>query len=133
MRILKPAAVYFALIFGAGFLLGALRVTLIVPRIGARAAELAETPLMLLICAAAATWVLRRFPFIRTARASLATGGLAVGILLAAEFAVGLWIMHFPPTGSSSSPTLCSPSPSTARSPSPRCCRSCCATAARSR
>lgn len=96
MRILKPAAVYFALIFGAGFLLGALRVTLIVPRIGARAAELAETPLMLLICAAAATWVLRRFPFIRTARASLATGGLAVGILLAAEFAVGLWIMHLP-------------------------------------
>lgn len=97
MTILRPAAIYFGLVFGAGFLLGALRVTLIVPRIGARAAELAETPLMLLVCAAAATWVLRRHPQIRSAGASLATGGLAVAFLLVAEFGVGVWLMHLPP------------------------------------
>lgn len=96
MNLLKPATIYFALVFGAGFLLGALRVTLVVPRIGARAAELAETPLMLLIGAVAALWLLRRFPHIRSARASLATGLLAIGLLLVAELAVGLWIMHRP-------------------------------------
>ncbi|MEO8195609.1 MAG: hypothetical protein ABI689_02690 [Thermoanaerobaculia bacterium] len=97
MPILKPAATYFALVFGAGFLLGALRVTLVVPRIGARTAELVETPLMLLVCAAAAAWVLRRYPEISSRGASLATGMLAVGFLLVAEFGVGVAIMHLPP------------------------------------
>lgn len=96
MRILKPASIYFAMVFGAGFLFGAVRVTLVVPRLSARAAELAETPLMLLLAAAAAQWVLRRFPEIRSAGASLATGLLATGFLLAAELAVGLWLMHLP-------------------------------------
>ncbi len=97
MQILKPAAIYFVLVFGAGFLLGALRVTLVVPRLGARTAELAETPLMLVVCTAAAIWVLRRYPQVRGAEASLASGALAVGFLLVAEFAVGVWIMHLPP------------------------------------
>lgn len=97
MKILRPAAIYFALVFGAGFLLGAIRVTFVVPRIGARAAELAETPLMLLVCAAAAAWVLRHHPEIRGSGPSLATGLLAVALLLVAEFGVGLWIMHLPP------------------------------------
>lgn len=97
MKILRPAAIYFALVFGAGFLLGAIRVTFVVPRIGARAAELAETPLMLLVCAAAAAWVLRRHPEIRGVGPSLATGMLAVAFVLVAEFGVGVWIMHLPP------------------------------------
>ena len=40
---------YFALVFGAGFVLGVLRISFLVPRFGERLAELAEMPLMLLV------------------------------------------------------------------------------------
>jgi predicted MFS family arabinose efflux permease len=60
MRVLKAAATYFVLVFGAGFVLGAIRVTWIVPRIGARAAVLLETPLVLAVSVLAALWRNRR-------------------------------------------------------------------------
>jgi len=40
MQILKAATFYFALVFGAGFLLGTIRVLLVAPRFGTRTAEL---------------------------------------------------------------------------------------------
>lgn len=47
--------------FGAGFVLGALRVTLLVPRLGKRIAELGEMPLMFGVILVAARFVIRRF------------------------------------------------------------------------
>lgn len=41
---IRSAAVYFGIVFGVGFLLGVVRVPLLVPRFGERAAELAEMP-----------------------------------------------------------------------------------------
>ena len=61
MRVLKSAATYFALVFGAGFVFGAVRVTWLVPRLGERAAELAEMPLMFVVIVFAARFVVRRF------------------------------------------------------------------------
>ncbi|MCB2023044.1 MAG: hypothetical protein KDG44_19760 [Burkholderiaceae bacterium] len=91
MRVLPPALTYFAWVFGAGFVLGVVRVTWLVPRIGERIAELTEMPLMFIVIVLAARWVVRRFA-LRTRSASLATGIGAVVLLLLAEltFAVVL-------------------------------------------
>lgn len=89
MRIFRPAAAYFALVFGAGFVLGILRVTWLVPRWGERAAELAEMPLMLVVIVVAARSVVRRAAP-RAASAWLGVGFAAVGLLLVAEFALAV-------------------------------------------
>ena len=52
---MRAAAVYFALVFGAGFLLGPIRVLFLEPRVGLRAAELTELPLMIVAITFAAS------------------------------------------------------------------------------
>lgn len=84
----RAGALYFALVFSAGFLLGALRVTLLVPRVGVRIAELTETPLMLLVTLLAARFVVRHLVLPESVRTRLLTGLVALGLLLAAEIVV---------------------------------------------
>lgn len=43
-RFLKAGVLYFAVVFGAGFLLGTVRVLMVVPHLGARGAELIDCP-----------------------------------------------------------------------------------------
>jgi hypothetical protein len=89
-RALKAGAIYFALAFAAGFLLGTLRVLLVAPRVGSRIAELAEMPIMLLVIYLAARWVTRRFavPYVRAER--LAIGLSAPALMLVFEFTLVL-------------------------------------------
>jgi hypothetical protein len=94
MRTLKAGALYFVLVFGAGFVLGIPRVLWIAPRLGARAAELMESPVMLVVIIFAARWVVRRFSLPPTIASRLGTGVIALGFLLAAEFTVVLKIRH---------------------------------------
>jgi hypothetical protein len=82
---LKAAAAYFALVFGAGFLLGAIRVPLLVPRLGARYAELLEMPLMLVVIVWSARHVTRRFMVPPLLGIRLAIGCIALSLLVAAE------------------------------------------------
>lgn len=89
---LKAGAVYFALAFGAGFVLGVARVLWLVPRFGARNAELLEAPVMLLVSVAAARWTVRRLEVPPSAGSRLAVGLVALALLLAMEFGVVLWI-----------------------------------------
>ncbi len=96
MRVVKAAALYFALVFGAGFVLGVVRLLWLVPRLGERAAELAEMPVMLVVIVAAAWWVTRRLAVPRNAAARLAMGVLALVFLLAVEFTVVLWLRGLP-------------------------------------
>lgn len=84
-RSIKAGLAYFALVFGAGFVLGVLRVSLLVPRLGARIAELSEMPLMLAVIVMAARFVIRRFAVPLALPARLGTGLLALALLLAAE------------------------------------------------
>jgi hypothetical protein len=91
MKVIATAALaYFALAFGAGFVLGTVRVLWLVPQFGARAAELAEMPLMLAVSYFAARWTLRRFALPQGAAARLGVGLLALACLLTLEFTVVL-------------------------------------------
>jgi len=86
MQTLRAGALYFAVVFGAGFALGTLRVLLVVPRLGARTAELMEAPVMLAVSAVAARWIVRRLEVPSTWRRRLGMGCFALGLLLIAEF-----------------------------------------------
>ncbi len=84
VRILKAGLVYFALIFAAGFLLGLVRVPLLVPRLGVRFAELLEMPLMLLVVVCSARYVVRRYRPLPW-RSRLLVGVVALSLLATAE------------------------------------------------
>lgn len=88
MRTVQAGMAYFALVFGAGFILGAIRTLFVVPHLGARPAELLEMPIMFLVVVMAARFVVGRFQLPPSARSRLSTGLLALALLLAAEFAL---------------------------------------------
>ena len=92
VQILKAGFYYFALVFGAGFVLGTIRTLLVVPRVGTRMAELMEMPIMLVVTIVVSRWVVLRLlvPFVPFAR--LEMGGIALGLLLVAEFGFVLWV-----------------------------------------
>ncbi len=74
MKVVKAAFFYFALVFGAGFVLEPVRVLWAVPRFETRAAELMEMPIMLVITIVAARWVIRRLGVPPTVRSRLGLG-----------------------------------------------------------
>ncbi len=88
MRNTKAGLTYFALVFGAGFLLGAIRVPFLVPRLGVRTAELMEMPLMFLVIVLASRFVIKRFALPPDLLARLAVGTIASTILLATELSL---------------------------------------------
>lgn len=89
-RVAQVAAVYFGLVFGVGFALGPVRVLVLEPRVGARAAELIEAPLMLVAVLCAARWIGRRWCAGFGAAARLGVGLGAAALVLAADLAVGV-------------------------------------------
>jgi hypothetical protein len=89
-RAIGAAFLYFAFTFAAGFALAPVRILVLEPRIGARAAELAELPVMLGVSWLAASWTVRRFAVQPTFGARSAMGALALALMLVAEFALVL-------------------------------------------
>ena len=85
---LQSGALYFALVFGAGFALGPVRLLWAVPRFGPRVAELMEMPIMLAVVILAARWIVRRRSVPATVARRLGMGGVALALLIAAEFAL---------------------------------------------
>jgi hypothetical protein len=91
-QVVKAGAIYFALVFGAGFVLGTIRVLWLVPAVGTRAAELLEMPVMLTMIILSAQWVTRHFKVPPTASSRLGMGGMALALVLAQDFTIVLWI-----------------------------------------
>jgi hypothetical protein len=92
MQILKAAMLYFAVVFGAGFVLGPFRILWVVPRLGTRMAELLEAPVMFVITIVAARWIVRRLAVPRTPSSRLGMGCIALSLMLIAEFTLVLWL-----------------------------------------
>jgi hypothetical protein len=91
MKILKAGLLYFAVVFGAGFMLGIIRTLWVVPSVGTRTAELIEMPFMLVVIILAAKFVIKRYN-VRPAPARLGVGLVAFVMLLATEFTLVLWL-----------------------------------------
>jgi hypothetical protein len=85
MRTIKAGITYFALVFGAGFVMGSIRVPFLVPRLGERVAELVEMPFMLIVIVLSARFIVRRLTVPATAKVCLSIGGIALGLAVAAE------------------------------------------------
>jgi hypothetical protein len=86
MQTIEAGVLYFALVFGAGFVLGTVRTLWVVPRVGARTAELMEAPIMLVVTILAARWIVLRLAVPAVAFARLGMGCIALLLLLVAEF-----------------------------------------------
>ncbi len=87
MRISGAAVTYWAIVFALGFVLGTVRVLLVIPRVGLVPATLLELPLILAASWFAAGWLVRRFAIANPSEA-LIVGALAFAILMVAECAL---------------------------------------------
>ena len=92
MQVVKAGAIYFALVFGAGFVLGTIRTLWVVPRFGTRMAELMEMPIMLAVTIVAARWTVLHLSVPMMWSARIETGCIALVLMLIAEFGFAIWI-----------------------------------------
>lgn len=88
MQTLKAAILYFAVVFGAGFLLGIIRTLFVAPKLGVRKAELLEAPVMFVVTIFSARWIISTLGVPATVSARIEMGCIAFALLLIAEFAL---------------------------------------------
>lgn len=81
-QVIQLAIKYFAIIFATGFVLGTLRVMLLVPNLGARNAELLEIPVMLAAIFVVGRWIAFQS---NSRQQAFRTGFLALAMMLGAE------------------------------------------------
>lgn len=94
-RIFPAAISFFAIVFGAGFALGAVRIVLLQPYLGANASRLVELPLMIVISYLAAQFITRQMgPASRGQW--LYVGLIAFIVLMIAEFILGAYVFRTP-------------------------------------
>ncbi|MDP1700380.1 MAG: hypothetical protein Q8L53_05370 [Aestuariivirga sp.] len=90
---IKAGVLYFAIVFAAGFLLGVLRVTVLMPRFGELPAVALELPVILLISWNVCRRLVAQFSVPAMASYRAAMGALAFGLLMLAE--LGLSVLVF--------------------------------------
>lgn len=90
--IISSSVIYFIIVFGLGFILGIIRISLILPYLGERFSELLEAPIMLIAIFIAARFTIRNFGRSLSSLSLLIVGCIALCLLLMIEFTVVLSI-----------------------------------------
>jgi hypothetical protein len=90
MPILEAGVLYFAIVFATGFVLGTIRTLWVVPRVGARTAELMEAPCMLAATILASRWAVAHFRIPSAPAGRIEMGAIGLTLLLAAELGLVL-------------------------------------------
>jgi len=98
MRIALAILLYFGVVFGAGFLLGPIRVVWLEPRFGPIIATACEAPFLLMAMLVAARWVPRVLNIRRDPKTLILVGIGALVLLQIADFAVGVLLRGITPT-----------------------------------
>jgi len=89
-RAVEAGVTYFAIVFAAGFVLGTVRVLLLVPRVGELPAALLELPVMLGISWFVCAKLIARYQVPPRIPPRLTMGAVAFGLLMLAELALSL-------------------------------------------
>jgi hypothetical protein len=92
MRIIKAAALYFAIVFGAAFVFGVIRTLWVAPSVGETMAVLIEVPALIVVMAITARWVPYALNLSRSFIPLAAMGLLALLLQQAGDFTVGLLV-----------------------------------------
>ena len=98
-KAIRAGALYFALVFALGFVLGTIRTLFLEPSLGNLAAALIELPVMLAAAWAICGWVLRRTAVPPRTSERLAMGATAFLLLMIAELAVSVLLLGRTPAG----------------------------------
>jgi hypothetical protein len=88
----KAGAAYFIVVYLIGFVLGTIRVLLLMPRVGETTAVLFEAPIILTASWIASRWSVNRFDVPAETAPRLAMGGIAFVLLTIGELAVSLLV-----------------------------------------
>lgn len=91
-RVIPAAVLYYVLVLGAGFAFGAIRVPFLVPALGERWAETVEAPFMFATILLAGRHIVRSRLREASLAARIATGVLALILMVSTEFTVVLWL-----------------------------------------
>src|SRR6266849_8797886 len=97
MRVALAILLYFGVVFGAGFLLGPIRVVWLEPRLGLIVATACEAPFLLMAMLVAARWVPRVLNIRRDPKTLILVGIGALVLLQIADFTVGFWLRGITP------------------------------------
>jgi hypothetical protein len=88
---LRAGVLYFAIVFAVGFVLGTIRVLVVIPRFGETNAVLIELPVMLALSWIACASLVRRFAVPPRLDARVVMGGVAFALLMSAEAGVSMF------------------------------------------
>jgi ABC-type uncharacterized transport system permease subunit len=92
MKTLEAGVLYFALVFGAGFVLGTVRTLWVAPRLGSRTAEVIEMPIMLFLAIVSAKWIIDVLAVPSALSTRVVMGCIALVLMLVGEFTLVLWV-----------------------------------------
>ena len=96
-RVITAAVVYAIAAFAVGFLLGTIRVLVVIPRLGETLAVLLETPIMLFVSWQVSRWCVRMFSVGASTTERALMGAMAFAVLMLAEFTLSVALFQRSP------------------------------------